>query len=80
MLLIIGMVTGIKVHCKVDIRDYMHASGILTEFLVSGKISDINLISHASSEHVPQYDCGYNYGCWNSSDSQAATSIIAITR
>ena len=42
-------------------RSYTEVSGLSTEFPVEIRISDINLILSASSEHLPQYDFKWQY-------------------
>ena len=47
-LLLTGSIIGIKIHCMLNIRGYMHVPGTSSIFPVTGRISDINLISSAS--------------------------------
>ena len=42
-------------------QGYMKASGLSTEFPVEIRISDINVIFSASSEHLPQYNVKCQY-------------------
>lgn len=48
----------------VNTESYVLASGIFTEFPVVGRISDINQISRANLEHLPQNDreCSVDLG------------------
>lgn len=48
------------VHNMVNLRGCIHDSGTSTEFPEAGRISDINLISIAISEHLPQYDLAHH--------------------
>lgn len=61
------------------IRGCIHVSVISTEFPVADRISYINMISIASSEHLPQYHLPHHYRPLDSSGSQAKAQIIAIT-
>lgn len=47
-----------------NIQSCMHASGIFTEFPMADRLSDINLISRANLEHLPQNDleCSMDLG------------------
>ena len=45
-----------------NIRGYMYESGTSMEYPVTGRTSDINLISSVNYDYLPQYDHGHDLG------------------